>query len=704
MKTTIMTLLLAVSIMPACKKTFVSDPPQQLSLSDRLPAQKLAGVVAANDSAFNIVAYAGSGTAGTSNGTSGNPQTAQFNTPEGIAFDSHGNLFVADRNNAVIRKITPAGIVSVFAGTPGTAGYANGTGTAAKFDYPIRLAIDGADNIYVADRNNARIRKITPSAVVTTIAGSTAGSGAAQFNWPLDVAVTGDGTKIYVADAHNNRIQQIIYSGGTYTTSVLAGQTTAGFSGGNGTAAKFNNPSGLAIDLDGNVIVADRGNNCIRKITTAKNVYRLAGIAGTYYDVDAPNGEATFGEPYGITVTNDGCIYVADIGYHNIRRISNHGLFVSTVAGSGSVGNATGNYSSFNLPTSIAVDNSGNFYVADCANHNIRKMIPETRVLQITHGWSQTTPYPGITRYQYHGNRFWLPSAFAAGSTPYNKKQGINVLDIDLSVNHLDFRESDLTLGARKKLTDIIGADLSVLAASTGVFATYETDPTPPRSHAAYLRINGTTLWNSDLPGSDKYWPYHSGMFFVNNDGTVGIERSDLTQVPFNPVTTNRKDMMSGAPLLIENSVPVEITSPGAPWQPTPQKLRIIIAARTAIALPVVNNHVLLICVDGIERKEDGTILNDGSCYVPPVSYYGMTTADLTQFIQQFFHARAALNFDGGGTSAMAMRGYGDNGSHTGYLGIINYPDYDSPCSGLTDKTAYGQQRTVGEAIAVVAN
>jgi len=389
-------------LMFSCKKSFNPDAGQQGGLSADPMALKVNGIVASNDSAFNIVAYAGSntGTAGSTNGTAGSPQTALFNSPEGLVFDSSGNMFVADRDNHVIRKITPGGTVSVFAGGVGLTGNTNGTGTAARFHSPLRLAIDASDNIYVADRDNARIRKITPAAVVSTIAGSTAGSGTTQFDWPIGVAVTSDGSKIYVADSHNNRIQLITKSGSTYTTTTLAGQLTAGYAGGNGTAAKFNSPSGVAIDSRGYVLVADRYNNCIREITTAKNVYRYAGVNGTYYDVDAPYGEATFGEPYGVDVANDGCVYVTDIGYHNVRRISNHGMFVHTVAGSGGVGNATGNYSSFDLPTSVAIDNSGNFYVCDVNNNNIRKLVPETRVLQITHGWTQSTPYPGVTWYK----------------------------------------------------------------------------------------------------------------------------------------------------------------------------------------------------------------------------------------------------------------------------------------------------------------
>lgn len=122
---------------------------------------------------------------------------------------------------------------------------------------------------------------------------------------------------------------------------------------------------------------------------------------------------------------------------------------------------------------------------------------------------------------------------------------------------------------------------------------------------------------------------------FINSNGTPGMEQSDMTQNPFSP--TSRKYMMSGAPLLIKNRVPIEITNP-VDWgvaspSDRPNNLRIIIAARSAVALPIVNNHVLLICVDGIEQDTNGNLVGEGSCYVPKLLYYGLTTKDLTQFV-----------------------------------------------------------------------
>ncbi|GAB3915484.1 phosphodiester glycosidase family protein [Mucilaginibacter boryungensis] len=698
--------------MCSCKKPLNSVTPVDATGSAfGSPKLKENGIVASNDSAFYVSTYAGTaGTYGTTNGST--PSTSTFHTPEGLAFDSNGNMFVADCGNNLIRKITPAGVVSTFAGST-TAGLVDGTGTAARFDSPIRIAIDGSNNIYVADRDNNRIRKITSAGVVTTIAGG--GTAPNSFNFPIDVAVTSDGSTLYVADAHNNVIKKIAHSGSSYTTSVYAGSGTAGFLAGTGTAAEFNNPSGVAIDAAGSVIVADRNNNCIRKITTAKAVYRLAGVAGTSYDVDADNGVATFGQPYGVTVANDGCIYVTDIGYHQIRRISNSGSYVNTVAGTGGYNGTTdGRFNTkFDTPTSIAIDNSGNFYVADAFNHTIRKLTPETRVIQFTEGWTpmDTSTYAGVKWYRYRGNRFYLPSAAT------NKSQNINVIDIDLSVNHLDFKHIDVQAN-HTTVSNIIGSPTNVIAAMSGTFATGSNG-----KFCAYLRNSGTSYWLADswTQGANagdhtRYWHYHDAMFYVDASGNPGMEQSDMNQDPFSP--TLRPYMMSGAPLLIRNSVPIENntllkTDWGVTSPTTPQNLRDIIAARSIVALPIINNHILLICIDGIEIPYGGTATDD--CYalgsVTAPARYGMTTADATEFVQRFFHPTWAINMDGGGSSSMYMMGVtsakeGNNGGVSGGISVIDYPDWDGSCSAIpgTPHDQYYQQRiTMQDAICVIA-
>jgi sugar lactone lactonase YvrE len=184
-----------------------------------------------------------------------------------VAVDSSGNVYVADYGNNMIRKITSAGVVTTLAGSSTTSGSADGTGTAASFNNPMGVAVDSSGNVYVADGNNM-IRKITSAGVVTTLAGTIAGGSAngtgtaASFNNPTGVAVDSSGN-VYVADCSNFMIREIT-SAGVVTT--LAGSTTYGSANGTGTAARFYNPNGVAVDSSGNVYVADYDNNMIRKI------------------------------------------------------------------------------------------------------------------------------------------------------------------------------------------------------------------------------------------------------------------------------------------------------------------------------------------------------------------------------------------------------------------------------------------------------
>ncbi len=189
-----------------------------------------------------------------------------------MAVDGAGNVFVADTWNHTIRKITPTGVVTTLAGTAGSSGSADGTGATARFNEPFGVAVDGAGNVFVADTWNHTIRKITPTGVVTTLAGtagfvegSADGTGAAaRFNEPYGVAVDGAGN-VFVADTDNNTIRKITPSGVVTTLAGTAG--SSGSTDGTGAAARFYWPEGVAVDGAGNVFVADAVNYTIRKIT-----------------------------------------------------------------------------------------------------------------------------------------------------------------------------------------------------------------------------------------------------------------------------------------------------------------------------------------------------------------------------------------------------------------------------------------------------
>ena len=316
-----------------------------------------------------VTTLAGDGTPGNADGA-----LAQFFNPTGVAVDAAGNIYVADFNNHRIRKITAAGIVTTLAGS--ASGYTDATGTLARFDNPTGVAVDLAGNVYVADQDNNVIRKITATGIVTTLAGDgilgyldDATGTNARFNLPAGVALDAAGN-VYVADQNNNRIRKISPAGAVTT---FAGDGTPGHLDATGTAAKFFSPTGVAVDAAGNVYVADLNNNRIRKITPAGVVTTLAGD-GTNDYLDGVGTAAQFASPQGVAVDAAGNVYVADRDNNRIRKITPAGV-VTTLAGStGGYLDGTGTAAKFNSPQGVAVDAAGNLYVADNVTHRIRQI------------------------------------------------------------------------------------------------------------------------------------------------------------------------------------------------------------------------------------------------------------------------------------------------------------------------------------------
>jgi serine/threonine-protein kinase len=291
-----------------------------------------------------VTTFAGSTTSGSLNGIGTN---ASFSNPQGVATDGAGNVYVADTRNNAVRMVTSAGVVTTLA-----------TG----FNNPGGVAVDTGGNVYVADYSNNVIKKVTPGGVVTTFA--------TGFSQPNGVAVDTLGN-VYVADEGHNKISEISPAG---VVSTLAGSGTSGSTNGTGISASFSLPTGVAVDGNGNVYVADYANSDIRKVSAGGVVTTLAG-SGTRGSTNGTGPGASFNAPFGVAVDASGNVYVADSGNNKIREITADGV-VTTLAGSGTRGSTNGTGATFSSPTSVAVGASGAIYVADQNNNEIRKIVP----------------------------------------------------------------------------------------------------------------------------------------------------------------------------------------------------------------------------------------------------------------------------------------------------------------------------------------
>lgn len=309
----------------------------------------------------------------------------RFHDPEGIAIDAVGSLYLADSQNCTIRKITPNGLVSTLAGLAGNRGSRDGVGAAALFNAPEGLAVDSTGIIYIADSWNHTIRKLDTNGLVSTLAGRVGSSGStdgpgnlARFNVPWSLAAANGGI-LYVADSYNNTIRKITADGLVTTVAGLAG--SPGSADGPGSVARFNQPTGVVVGGDGSVYVADYGNNTIRIIGPNGSVTTLAGSAGAFfpYGQDGPGNAARFRNPSGVAVDRTGNVYVADQNDSLIRLISPSGM-VTTLGGlavSPGYADGTGSTARFDFPASIAIDAQGTIYVAEPSNNVIRKGIAD---------------------------------------------------------------------------------------------------------------------------------------------------------------------------------------------------------------------------------------------------------------------------------------------------------------------------------------
>ena len=331
----------------------------------------------------------------------GTNQNARFAYPNGIAVDNAGNIFVTDKYNSNIRKLTPDGtnwVVTTIAGQVWSPGSVDGTGSNARFGGPIGIAVDAAGNLFVADAEgepgNYTIRKVTPVGsdwVVTTIAGLPFNWGAAdgansdaRFSYPAGIAVDTNGN-VYVADRNNYNVRKLSLVGTNWIVSTIAGQANNGGSadGTNG-AAQFQGPTGIAVDRAGNLLVVDQYNSTIRQLTPAGTNWVVTTIAGLAYNsgsADGTNSDARFYYPTGVAVDTNGNVFVTDMSNNTIRKLTPVGTnwVVTTIGGrysdSGSA-DATNTSARFSGPAFVAVNPAGNLFVSDLYNSTVRQGTP----------------------------------------------------------------------------------------------------------------------------------------------------------------------------------------------------------------------------------------------------------------------------------------------------------------------------------------
>jgi sugar lactone lactonase YvrE len=461
---------------------------------------------------YDVSTFAGSGTAGNADGTG---ISANFSGPVGLAIDVSGNIYVADTYNHSIRKITPAGIVSTLAGT-GSSGSANGIGTAASFNTPTGVAVDASGNVYVADQYNNKIRKITPAGVVTTFAGSGStgsanGTGtAASFFFPYGLAVdTSD--NIYVADLNNHRIRKITPAG---VVTTFAG-SSLGYANGTGTAAKFGYPAGVTVDASGNVFVTDSYNQRIRKITSAGVVSTFAG-SGSLGSTDATGAAASFNYPYGITIDAFGNLYVAEQSNHKIRKITSAAV-VTTVAGTGTQGSNDGAAASatFNFPVGAVADSSGSkIYIGDSNNNKIRLITDLAPATKTISGPANVASGSNGVSYSVSANAGYTYSWTVPSGATITSGQGTNSITVD-------FGSTGGTVSVTE--TNSFGSTTSSVSVTVASMPVSQTITGPSNVASGSTGITYSISVNS---GSTYNWTVPAGATITSGQGTDSIKVS----------------------------------------------------------------------------------------------------------------------------------------------------------------------------------
>jgi sugar lactone lactonase YvrE len=353
----------------------------------------------------------------------------------GVAVDGSGNLYIADSSVNLIRKLEAgSGTITVVAGN-GWAGFSGdgGAATSAQLNFPYGVAVDASGNLYIADTSNHRVRKVAAdSGTITTVAGSggqgLGGDGgaatSAQLNQPCGVAVDGGGN-LYIADTNNQRIRKVAAGSGTITTVAGNGVPAFGGDGGAATSAQLAAPMGVAVDGSANLYIVDSSNNRIRKVAAGSGtITTVAGNGRAGYGGDGVATSIPLYYPYGVAADGSGNLYIADTLTHRIRKVAAGSGMITTVAGSGGQGlggdGGLATSAQLRYPYGVAVDGSGNLYIADTLNHRIRKVAAGS-------GTITTVAGNAIPLYNYGDGGGYGGDGGAATSAQLNQPYGVAV-------------------------------------------------------------------------------------------------------------------------------------------------------------------------------------------------------------------------------------------------------------------------------------
>jgi sugar lactone lactonase YvrE len=375
----------------------------------------------------HLAVVAGTGSAGEP--SAGAATSSPFERPQNIAMDSSGNLYIADPGAEVVLKVNTSGQLSVFAGIAGQTGSAaQGTATSVYLSAPSGVAVDSSGNVYIADTGHARVDKVTSSGTLSYLAGTgtagqpTAGTAtSSELNNPSGVAVDSSGN-VYIADRGNSRVEKVTSSG---TLSIIAGTGTAGApTAGVATNSKLNGPFGIAVDSSGNVYIGDLGNDEVEKVTSSGTLSIFAGTGTAGSATAGPATSSELNQPYGLAVDSSGDVYIADYAAHEVDRVTPSGT-LAIFAGTGTAGtqtaSTTGVATSTNLggPNGVALDSSGDVYISDY----------DDRVIDEVGAWTAPTfaaESPGAATYDSSYSYTFTASGYPAptfsvtsGALPY---------------------------------------------------------------------------------------------------------------------------------------------------------------------------------------------------------------------------------------------------------------------------------------------